>query len=186
MSFSLRRALSFFILSSVIVGILWWDYKIIDGWFAFQDETSEFRRNQKEFHALTLQIKKVAPNKTKEQIVEELEQIKASVFQNLRVRDSNAVVVGFISRAASAIGLKEVSPSIKNTIEIGRYGPNVWERTHIKINARARYHEAARLINLLEQSPYLFKIRGYSIQRGQKDPTGPTYTTIIVYLYRMK
>lgn len=159
---------------------LFWDYFLIDSFVKLQQDKSKFKTLGQEYQQLVKKIKQIDSEKSTENITEELALIKQKLYQNARVRFSNAEFLAFLSQAANALGLTDIRPEMKAQ---KRVNPNL-EKLAVKLRLRARYHEVARFINMLEKSPYLIRVQGFSIVRGKKDPTGPTYATIVLTVFR--
>ena len=183
MKFNIKRVLLLAITFGTIAA---WNYILISEWFEYRGRAESFKQDSARIENLEEQIRATANQMSDEQILEKLNEIKNNMFQNLRVADSNSMVIAFLSKAASSIGITEVWPTLKETKIAARYAENTWEKTRLEISFRSRYHEAARLINILEQSPYLIDIGGFSINRGKKDPTGPIYAKVIANIYRLR
>lgn len=182
MKFNIRRVLILLVLAS----IAFWDYQLISGWLDFRSQYQSYDSQSDKYKDIINELARYDSTMTPDEMVEKLRSVRDNMYQHLRVRDSNSMVLSFISKAAGMIGLKDVWPSLEGTKVVARFGDNVWERSRLKIRVRARYHEAARLINILEQSPYLVHVRLYDINRGKKDPTGPTFTQVIADIYRLR
>jgi len=174
-----------FLLAMIIALVLCWDVYLLIAWNSYLDARKSFDRQSSQFMRITDNIKKTNSSQTADDILKYLEETKANIFKNIRVRYSNAEILSFIARAASSMGLTDVRPTIGKTTSIGTFNSNSWEKTRVDIRFRARYHEAARMINIIEKSPYLFEIKIYSIKRGGKDPSGPTYTRVVADIYRL-
>jgi len=121
--------------------------------------------------------------------ISELNSFKTSLYKKFRIRYTNSEIISFLVQAVSKnikyLQLKDIRPSIlkKKTIKI--INELKWEKILVEVKFRARYHEAASVLNTFEKSKYLYETKIYSIKRGKKDPKGPLFVTIRGYFYRV-
>jgi len=178
---NLKRISALFIL----ILIFWWDGKILSDFSEFTQKKSRFDQLKNVYKTLNNEIK-IAGDRSDENLLSDLQAIQNSMFQNIRVKYQNAEFLSFIAKIASSMGIKDVNPSMNKTTDAGTHGDQQWEKIRVKIKFRARYHEASRFVNILEQSPYLLEIAGISMQRGSKDPTGPAFVLILADYYKLR
>lgn len=178
MKINFKRVLLLFLMAAS----LWWDLALFSNWMEWRGALQQFRNWNNEWNQLTQQLKVAAPDGNTEFLLKETAFLKNKIFEKSRVKYSDAEILSFIARNAAALGLTDVRPSLNKPKNLNAL-PG-WEKTGMKLLFRARFHEAARLLNMMEKSPYLLHISKFSINRGSRDPEGPAYATIFATLYR--
>ena len=169
----------------IIAGLAYWDAKLISDYLDLRKLKNTYERQSKRYSILTSKLSRTDKLQTGEEVLESLLQTRGHLLETVRFKYSNSEILAFISKQSSGLGLTDVEPTVRNSKLVAEYDGNKWERTVIRLRFRARYHEAARMINLLEQSPYLVDVNRFSINRGEKDPQGPAFVNLILGFYRL-
>ena len=170
----------------ILLVLAWWNGLVVFQFAQLHSKKNEFKQGKKDFLKVNSEIKKVANNLENDKIIEAQNELEAQIYKNFRVTNvSNAKIIGYLAKLATTYRLKSVRPAIIKKKKIERIPTMNWEAVYTRLTFKARYHEAARLINEIERSNYLVTVYGFQLKRDDKDPKGPLRCVILAKFLRL-